>query len=104
MLVRLTHLRLLLCINCSAPAADRSADAAAPWMRNISLSVCASCRVEKGSWIVKQAVGQNTPVLLGKKLTTKYFRGPNYVEVHCCAKPVICTLKDMLYKKSPSSN
>jgi Protein ENHANCED DISEASE RESISTANCE 2, C-terminal len=39
------------------------------------------CRVEKGSWIVKQAVGQNTPVLLGKKLTTKYFTGPNYIEV-----------------------
>lgn len=38
-------------------------------------------RVEKGSWIVKQAVGQNTPVLLGKKLTTKYFSGPNYIEV-----------------------
>ena len=39
------------------------------------------CRVEKGSWIVKQAVGQNTPVLLGKKLTTKYFTGSNYIEV-----------------------
>ena len=37
--------------------------------------------MEKGSWIVKQAVGQNTPVLLGKKLTTKYFTGPNYIEV-----------------------
>ena len=31
-------------------------------------------RIEKGGWVVKQAVGQNTPVLLGKKLTTKYFR------------------------------
>ena len=31
-------------------------------------------RVKEGGWIVKQAVGQNTPVLLGKKLTTKYFR------------------------------
>lgn len=30
-------------------------------------------RIEKGSWLIKQAVGQ-TPVLLGKKLTTKYFR------------------------------
>ena len=29
--------------------------------------------VVKGSWVIKQAVG-NTPVLLGKKLTTKYFR------------------------------
>ncbi len=97
-LVCLTHLRLLLCIHCSAPA-PVLLNAAAPWMRNISLYVCASCRVEKGSWIVKQAVGQNTPVLLGKKLTTKYFRGPNYVEVHCCAKPVICTLMGYVVQK-----
>jgi len=31
-------------------------------------------RVTTGSWMVKQAVGQNTPVLLGRKITTKYFR------------------------------
>ena len=31
-------------------------------------------RIEKGGWVVKQAVGQNTPVLLGKKLTTQYHR------------------------------
>ena len=29
--------------------------------------------VVKGSWVIKQAVG-NTPVLLGNKLDTKYFR------------------------------
>ena len=29
--------------------------------------------VVKGSWVIKQAVG-NTPVLLGKKLTTRYYR------------------------------
>lgn len=29
--------------------------------------------VVSGSWVIKQAVG-NTPVLLGKKLTTRYFR------------------------------
>ena len=29
--------------------------------------------VVKGSWVIKQAVG-STPVLLGKKLTAKYFR------------------------------
>jgi len=40
-----------------------------------------TCRVDKGSWMVRQAVGQNCPVLLGKKLTTKYFTGRNYVEV-----------------------
>jgi hypothetical protein len=31
-------------------------------------------RITEGGWVVKQAVGQNTPVLLGRKLTTKYFR------------------------------
>ena len=30
-------------------------------------------RIVKGSWIVRQSVG-TTPVLLGQKLTTKYFR------------------------------
>ena len=29
--------------------------------------------ISKGSWIIKQSVG-TTPVLLGSKLTTKYFR------------------------------
>ncbi|EFN56180.1 hypothetical protein CHLNCDRAFT_17328, partial [Chlorella variabilis] len=37
-------------------------------------------RIVRGSWIVKQSVG-TTPVLLGQKLTTRYFRGPNYFEV-----------------------
>ncbi|KAK9822326.1 hypothetical protein WJX74_007890 [Apatococcus lobatus] len=36
--------------------------------------------VVQASWIIKQAVGQK-PVLLGQKLTTKYFRGPGYFEV-----------------------
>eukprot|EP00891_Asterochloris_glomerata_P006240 jgi/Astpho2/6240/fgenesh1_pg.00088_%23_51_t len=36
--------------------------------------------VVHGSWVIKQSVG-NTPVMLGKKLTTKYFRGPGYFEV-----------------------
>ncbi|DBA89089.1 hypothetical protein WJX77_009682 [Trebouxia sp. C0004] len=36
--------------------------------------------VVKGSWVIKQAVG-NTPVLLGKKLTTHYYRGPGHFEV-----------------------
>ena len=39
-------------------------------------------RVTHGSWMVKQAVGQNTPVLLGRKITTKYFR---------CARAAMCT-------------
>lgn len=37
-------------------------------------------QIVKGSWIVKQSVG-TTPVLLGQKLLTRYFRGPNYFEV-----------------------
>lgn len=36
--------------------------------------------ISKGSWIIKQSVG-TTPVLLGQKLKTKYFRGSNYFEV-----------------------
>jgi hypothetical protein len=31
-------------------------------------------RVAQGSWVVRQSVG-TTPVLLGQKLVTKYFRG-----------------------------
>ncbi|KDD74455.1 DUF1336 hypothetical protein [Helicosporidium sp. ATCC 50920] len=36
--------------------------------------------IVRGSWVVKRAVG-TTPVLLGQKLLTKYYRGPNYFEV-----------------------
>jgi len=36
--------------------------------------------IAKGSWIIKQAVG-TTPVILGQKLLTKYYRGSNYFEV-----------------------
>ena len=31
-------------------------------------------RIAEGSWVIKQSVGQNTPVLLGRKLTTQYYR------------------------------
>lgn len=42
-------------------------------------------RIARGSWVIKQAVG-TTPVLLGQKLQTRYFRGRtargcNYFEV-----------------------
>lgn len=36
--------------------------------------------IARGSWIIKQSVG-TTPVILGKKLATKYYRGPKYFEV-----------------------
>lgn len=36
--------------------------------------------IARGSWIIKQSVG-TTPVLLGQKLATKYYRGKNYFEV-----------------------
>eukprot|EP01025_Chloroclados_australasicus_P066857 TRINITY_DN9237_c0_g1_i2.p1 TRINITY_DN9237_c0_g1~~TRINITY_DN9237_c0_g1_i2.p1 ORF type:complete len:502 (-),score=31.95 TRINITY_DN9237_c0_g1_i2:449-1954(-) len=35
--------------------------------------------VGEGSWVLKQAVG-TTPVILGRKLSTSYHRGPNYIE------------------------
>ncbi len=36
--------------------------------------------IARGSWIIKQSVG-TTPVILGKKLATKYYRGSKYFEV-----------------------
>ena len=36
--------------------------------------------ISQGSWIIKQSVG-TTPVILGQKLRTKYFRGEKYFEV-----------------------
>ncbi len=36
-------------------------------------------KIVKGSWLVKQSVGE-TPVLLGHKLTTKYFRCASYCQ------------------------
>lgn len=38
-------------------------------------------RIEEGSWMIRKAVGQNNPVLLGRKLTTKFFCTDTYVEV-----------------------
>lgn len=37
-------------------------------------------RIAEGSWVIKQSVG-TTPVILGRKLTASYHRGPNYMEV-----------------------
>ena len=37
-------------------------------------------RVVKGNWILKKTVG-GRPALLGKKLATSYFHGPNYIEI-----------------------
>ena len=45
----------------------------------------------QGSWIIRQSVG-TTPVLLGQKLTTKYSRGPNYLEVRDCCSITLSTL------------
>lgn len=36
--------------------------------------------ISKGAWIMQKSVG-TTPVILGQKLTTKYFFGSNYLEV-----------------------
>lgn len=37
-------------------------------------------RIAEGSWVIKQSVG-TTPVILGRKLSTQYHRGSNYMEV-----------------------
>jgi hypothetical protein len=51
---------------------DAGGEAAATARRHGAFKIIP--RVTTGSWMVKQAVGQNTPVLLGRKITTKYFR------------------------------
>ncbi|KAA3453406.1 Homeobox-leucine zipper ATHB-14-like protein [Gossypium australe] len=38
--------------------------------------------VFEGSWIVKQSIGKRGS-LLGQTLEAQYFRGKNYMEVHC---------------------
>lgn len=57
-------------VNGDGPEADRLRNARFKLIPNIS----------KGSWLIRQSVG-TTPVLLGQKLTTKYFKGPRYFEV-----------------------
>jgi Protein ENHANCED DISEASE RESISTANCE 2, C-terminal len=37
-------------------------------------------QVVDGSWVVRQAVG-STPFIVGRKLTTTYYRTPKYLEV-----------------------
>lgn len=57
-------------VNIDGPDSDKHRNARFKLIPNIS----------KGSWIIKQSVG-TTPVILGQKLRTKYFRGTNYFEV-----------------------
>jgi hypothetical protein len=38
-------------------------------------------RIVKGPWIVKAATGNHAACLLGKALTCRYVRGPNYLEI-----------------------
>jgi len=38
-------------------------------------------RMVEGNWAVKKIMGDNTPAILGTKMTVKYFRGDNYFEV-----------------------
>ncbi|KAJ8430212.1 hypothetical protein Cgig2_006720 [Carnegiea gigantea] len=38
-------------------------------------------RIVKGPWMVKAAVGNYSACLLGKALTCRYHRGPNYLEI-----------------------
>ncbi|XP_002971596.2 protein ENHANCED DISEASE RESISTANCE 2 [Selaginella moellendorffii] len=38
-------------------------------------------RIVKGPWIVRAAVGNHAACLLGRALTCRYWRGPNYLEI-----------------------
>ena len=42
-------------------------------------------RMVEGNWVVKKAIGENTPAIIGKKLTHSYYKGPNnsYFEITC---------------------
>ena len=53
-------------------------------------------RVTKGSWVIRNAVG-STPVLLGKKLTTKYFRyrSPPAFLSSKCKKSHACLISNL---------
>ncbi|KFM23600.1 hypothetical protein F751_2859 [Auxenochlorella protothecoides] len=57
-------------INGEGPEADRA--------RNKQFKLIP--HISKGAWIMQKSVG-TTPVILGQKLTTKYFKGSNYFEV-----------------------
>jgi len=38
-------------------------------------------QIVEGPWLVKKITPSNVPALIGNKLTTKYFKGPNYFEI-----------------------
>lgn len=59
--------------------------------------------VASGPWAVKAAVGQK-PALLAKKLTQRYYRGPQYMEVDCdvASSKTATVLSQMLIDKAGS--
>jgi len=40
-------------------------------------------RMIEGNWAVRKAIGENTPVIVSKRITHKYFKGEGYFEVDC---------------------
>lgn len=38
-------------------------------------------QIVEGPWLVKKVTPSNVPALIGNKLTTHYFKGPNYLEI-----------------------
>jgi len=38
-------------------------------------------QIVEGPWLVKKVTPSNVPALIGNKLTTTYFKGPNYIEI-----------------------
>jgi hypothetical protein len=66
-------------VEAGGPGAGEQADPGSVAERRARFKIIP--RIEVGPWVVKRAVGQNTPVLLGNKVATSYFRGPRYLEV-----------------------
>ena len=59
----------------AAGGAQCGAAAQTPGVRARHASFKVVPRVDTGPWVVKSAVGQNTPVLLGRKVDTSYYVG-----------------------------
>jgi hypothetical protein len=40
-------------------------------------------RMIEGNWGIKKTIGENTPVIISKRITHKYFKGEGYFEIDC---------------------
>ena len=80
--------RLSACVPCRFLEGD-DADPAVAKKRHSMLKLIPS--VVKGSWIIKQSVG-NTPVLLGSKVKTTYHRWAQSLWSHSSMNPALLLL------------